>query len=64
VDIVRNSEGNSKDVEQALPLPLNVSNLAVGGGYTAYSEPESILLIVMAMGAFCLSLLRRKRKPV
>ena len=64
VDIVRNSEGNSKDVEQALPLPLNVSNLAVGGGYTAYSEPESILLIVMAMGAFCLSLLRRRRKHV
>lgn len=64
VDIVRNSEGNSKDVEQALPLPLNVSNLAVGGGYTAYSEPESILLIGMAMGAFCLSLLRRKRKRI
>jgi Ca-activated chloride channel family protein len=30
-DVIRNLEGNSEDVDQTLPLPLHVSNLAVGG---------------------------------
>lgn len=45
VETIRNTSGESTDVDQALPLPQRVSNLAVGGGYTAYSEPELILLI-------------------
>ena len=44
VEEIRNPEGESEDVQQANPLPLQVSNLAVGGGYTAYSEPGGILL--------------------
>lgn len=60
VDVVRNAGGESKDVEQALPLPLQVSNLAIGGGYTAYSEPGEILLILMmaAVPLLCLALRR------
>lgn len=42
-DIVRNKDGDSKDVKQPLPLPEGVSNLAVGG-YTNGSEPGEIIL--------------------
>ena len=62
VDTIRNTEGDSTDVNQALPLPLKVSNLAVGGGYTAYSEPETIVLIAALAGIVLLSLLRRARR--
>ena len=44
LDTIRNNE-ESADVSQPLPLPLNVSNLAVGEGYAIGSEPESALLI-------------------
>lgn len=47
-DIVRNPEGNSKDVTQPLPLPSHVSSLAVGG-YTAGSEPGELLLAGMLL---------------
>jgi hypothetical protein len=36
-------------VKQALPLPLRVSNLAVGGGTEVGSEPELIWLIASAL---------------
>lgn len=63
VDVVRNPEPeNSKDVDQALPLPLEVSNLAVGGGYRAYSEPgETALLLILACVP-AVYLLRRMRQ--
>lgn len=53
---VRNPDGNSLDVDQPLPLPKNVSNFAVGSGYTIGSEPGVLILIplaavVMIMGA-------------
>ena len=62
VDEVRNNEGESKDVDQALPLPLEVSNLAVGGGYMAYSEPGDILLALVMICVPILCLRRRKMK--
>ncbi len=45
-EMIRNTEGESTDVDQALPLPQRVSGLAVGGGYRAYSEPGTLLLIL------------------
>lgn len=60
VDTVRNPVGDSTDINQALPLPLKVSNLAVGGGYTAYSEPNPIVAAVMAAGILCFTVIRRK----
>jgi len=60
VDTIRNTDGESTDVNQALPLPLQVSNLAVGGGYTAYSEPECLLFLLITMGA-AIVLMSRKR---
>lgn len=50
-EIIRNAEGDSTDVNQALPLPQRVSGLAVGGGYRAYSEPEMLLLLLPVAAA-------------
>lgn len=54
IDEARNTTGESRDVDQPLPLPLQVSDLAVGGGYTIGSEPS--VLILMAAAAFILIL--------
>ncbi len=43
-ETIRNPDKNSTDVDQPLPLPLEVSNFAVGG-YLFGSEPAEILLI-------------------
>ncbi len=45
LDVVRNPDGNAADVNQPLPLPLEVSNLAVG--YRVGSEPGAALLLGM-----------------
>lgn len=45
-EIIRNTEGDSTDVDQPLPLPQRVSGLAVGGGYRSYSEPGMIFLLL------------------
>lgn len=64
LDTVRNPDGESTDVDQPLPLPLEVSNLAVG--YRVGSEPgEMILLLGLAVILLLPTLLKlkdRKRK--
>lgn len=62
VEEIRNPEGESEDVNQANPLPLQVSNLAVGGGYTAYSEPGGILLGVILTLVSLYGILRQRKK--
>ncbi len=47
-EVVRNPEAQSKDVHQPLPLPLNVSNLAVGCSVSKVPEPELYILLLMA----------------
>lgn len=59
-ETIRNTDGESTDVNQALPLPQRVSNLAVGGGYSAYSEPEMLLLILPA-AAVAIGKFRKKK---
>lgn len=60
IETVRNPAKESKDVDQPLPLPLQVSDLAVGG-YRIGSEPGDALL-VLAMGlVFVLTFLKRAR---
>ena len=64
VDTIRNPEKESKDVDQPLPLPLEVSDLAVGG-YRIGSEPGDLILALAAGLAFALTILCRlhnKRK--
>lgn len=43
LDVVRNTDGESTDINQPLPLPLEVSNLAVG--YRIGSEPNELIII-------------------
>ena len=63
VEEIRNPEGESQDVNQANPLPLQASNLAVGGGYTAYSEPGGILLgVILTVVSFYGALRQKKKK--
>ncbi len=59
-ETIRNEDKSSTDVKQALPLPSNVSNLAVGGSYKTGSEPRRIVpVLAMIMAGM---LLRRKKK--
>lgn len=61
IDTVRNTEGNSTDADQPLPLPLHVSNLAVGG-YTTGSEPGVMILLTGIVLLVTLNILSDKRK--
>jgi Ca-activated chloride channel family protein len=54
----RNTEGAAHDVEQPLPLPLGVSDLAVGG-FNSVPEPDLIVLLI-AVTAVLLFLSRRR----
>jgi Ca-activated chloride channel family protein len=47
-EVIRNSEGKADDIDQPLPLPLHVSNLAVGGSISNVPEPEFYILAVIA----------------
>jgi Ca-activated chloride channel homolog len=51
-EVVTNPTGQAQDVNQPLPLPLRVSDLAVGGGTEVGSEPELIFLIGAALIIF------------
>lgn len=45
LDEIRNTQGRAKDVDQPLPLPRGVSNLAVAGGLVNAPEPEMVLFV-------------------
>jgi len=61
LETVRNAEGGAANVDQPLPLPLGVSNLAVGGGYAAGPEPELPLLVAIALFAVSAAAVLRGR---
>lgn len=61
LDQVRNPEGNAQNVDQPLPLPQGVSNLAVGGEqYYGGDEPELWLLLSLLSVALAFSVVRRR----
>jgi len=62
-EVVTNPTGSAQDVNQASPLPLRVSDMAVGGGSEAGSEPELIWLLVAALSivTFMIAFRRRRR---
>lgn len=61
-EAIQNTTGDSTDVDQPLPLPSRVSNLAVGTvGYTTGSEPGSILLLFAALLIPALCILERRK---
>ena len=51
----------AEDVKQPLPLPLRVSDLAVGDGAEVGSEPELVWLMVGSLLLATIMILRRKR---
>jgi len=59
---VRNPAGDSRDVDQPLPLPNNVSNLAVGGIAAKVPEPDLNILIAALALASLVVWARRKKK--
>jgi Ca-activated chloride channel family protein len=62
---IRNPLGSAQNVKQPLPLPLGVSELAVGQGTEAGSEPELIWLfsacLLLGLALLLRSRLRRTR---
>jgi Ca-activated chloride channel homolog len=61
---VRNQTGSAKNVNQPLPLPLGVSDLAVGDVTEAGSEPELVWLIAVSMVLALVITLRSRRRLV
>ena len=55
---VRNTQGQAQDVDQPLPLPQGVSDLAVG------SEPELVWLIAASIAIALMMMLRWRRRLV
>jgi Ca-activated chloride channel homolog len=61
-ELVSNTEGPAQNVDQPLPLPLGVSDLAVGGGTESGSEPELAWLMTTSIVIVLMMLLRRRRR--
>ena len=60
-EVVVNPNGAADDVKQPLPLPLRVSDLAVGGGAEVGTEPELIWLMIGSLLLVTIMILRRRR---
>ena len=60
-EVVTNTQGPAKDVNQPLPLPLGVSDLAVGENTESGSEPELIWLITASIMIALMMILRGRR---
>jgi Ca-activated chloride channel family protein len=58
---VRNPLGSAQDVNQPLPLPLGVSDLAVGEGAEVGSEPELVWLITASLVLALIMMIRSRR---
>lgn len=63
-EVVRNTQGAAKDVDQPLSLPLGVSDLAVGGDTEIGSEPELVWLVTASIAIALLMILRWRRRLV
>lgn len=61
VETIRNPEGNAVDTDQPLPLPLEVSDFALGG-YMMGSEPEEAFLAAVVLGLVALQFMRMRKK--
>lgn len=59
---VRNPGGLADDVKQPLPLPLGVSDLAVGEGAEVGSEPELIWLAALSLMFALVMFIRSRRR--
>jgi Ca-activated chloride channel family protein len=63
-EVVSNTQEPAKDVDQPLPLPLGVSELAVGDDTQTGSEPELIWLITATIMLSLFMIFRGRRRLV
>jgi Ca-activated chloride channel family protein len=61
---MRNPNGSAKDVNQPSPLPLGVSDLAVGDGTEVGSEPELVWLTLASLVFALIVIIRSRRRFV
>lgn len=61
---VRNPLGGAQDVKQPLPLPLGISDLAIGEGTEEGSEPELVWLITALLALGLIMIFRSRRRSV
>lgn len=61
---IRNPNGDAKDVNQPLPLPLGVSDLAVGEDTEAGSEPELVWLALVSLTLALIVMIRARRRQL
>jgi Ca-activated chloride channel family protein len=59
---VRNPLGSAQDVDQPSPLPLGVSDLAIGEGTEVGSEPELVWLVIASMMMALIMIFRGRRR--
>jgi len=62
-EVVSNTLEPAKDVNQPLPLPIRVSDMAVGGTETG-SEPELMWLVIASLMIATVAIYRRRRQLV
>ncbi|HXI94226.1 MAG TPA: VIT domain-containing protein [Blastocatellia bacterium] len=62
LELVRNTQGAAQDVDQPLPLPLGVSDLAVAT--ESGSEPELVWLVTLSLVIALMMTLRWRRRLV
>jgi len=58
IEEIRNPSANAADVNQPLPLPLGVSDLAVG--YASTSEPGTVMIVMCVLMLFTAGLIRKR----
>jgi Ca-activated chloride channel family protein len=63
-EMVTNTQEPAKDVDQPLPLPMGVSELAVGDGTETGSEPELIWLLAATLIISLIMILRGRRRLI
>ena len=63
-EVIRNAGGTGRDVDQPLPLPAGVSDLAVGRSVTGGAEPELAYLALAVLLMMLGSLFARRRRAV
>ena len=61
-EVVTNPTGTADDVKQPLPLPMRVSDLAVGGGAEVGTEPELLLLLMGVLLMATIMIVRSRRR--
>ena len=62
LETIVNPDANATDVDQPNALPLHVSNLAIGSGYTAGSEPGTLLMILGGIAVALKGTWKQKKK--